>query len=327
MSTKELVLQYLLEEADRFVSGEELADRFAVSRTAIWKAVNQLRAEGYQVHSIPNRGYCLLSSNDILSAEGVKRYLKAKSLRLQYYKQITSTNTVLKTMAAEGAEEGLVLLAEEQSKGRGRLGRSFYSPPATGLYMSILLKPKEEAIKSVRLTTSAAVAVALALEELSGNETQIKWVNDIYMNEHKVCGILTEASVDCESGLMNYAVVGIGINTLKPEDGFPAELKKIAGSAFSNTETVSNLRCRLAASVLDRLMEFYRNPESDSCYTEYKKRSFLLGKNINILRQDQQPIPATAIDIDRDYSLIVRLRDGSTAKIQSGEVSVRRAEE
>ena len=326
MSTKTMLLQILRENENRYVSGSELAERLSVSRTAIWKAVGQLRAEGYRISSVQNKGHCLSSASDVLTAAGVETYLKTPGISVQYFREISSTNTVLKTMAAEGAKEGLVLIAEEQSGGKGRLGRSFYSPPGSGLYMSILLRPGTDAAQSTGITACAAVAVALAIEELSGKPTRIKWVNDIYMENRKVCGILTEASVDCESGRLNYAVVGIGINTLVPQNDFPEELKTIAGSAFSGDAVIPDLRCRLAATVIDRLMAYYRTPKEDDCFEEYRKRSFLLGKPVSIHRLDQESVPATAVDLDRDYALIVRLEDGSLQRINSGEVSVRPAD-
>ena len=326
MSTKTMLLQILRENENRYVSGSELAERLSVSRTAIWKAVGQLRAEGYRISSVQNKGHCLSSASDVLTVAGVETYLKTPGISVQYFREISSTNTVLKTMAAEGAKEGLVLIAEEQSGGKGRLGRSFYSPPGSGLYMSILLRPGTDAAQSTGITACAAVAVALAIEELSGKPTGIKWVNDIYMENRKVCGILTEASVDCESGRLNYAVVGIGINTLVPQNDFPEELKTIAGSAFSGDAAVPDLRCRLAAAVIDRLMAYYRTAKEDDCFEEYRKRSFLLGKPVSIHRLDQESVPATAVDLDRDSALIVQLEDGSLQRINSGEVSVRPAD-
>ena len=326
MSTKKQLLQILSENENRFISGSKLADRLAVSRTAIWKAIGQLRKEGYHISSVQNRGHCLTSGSDVLTAAGVEHYLKTPGISVSCYRKISSTNTVLKTMAAEGAKEGLVLIAEEQTGGKGRMGRRFYSPPGSGLYMSILLRPGKEASQSTNITACAAVAVALSIEELSGRPASIKWVNDIYMEKRKVCGILTEASIDCESGLLNYAVVGIGINTLVPDGDFPQDLKAIAGSAFSAENMVPDLRCRLAAAVIDKLLAFYQNPDTGNCYEEYKKRSFLLGKHVSILRPDKEAVPATAVDLDEDYALIVRFEDGSLQRINSGEVSIRPAD-
>ena len=192
--TKEDLLSLLWQNADAYIAGEELARRLSVSRTAVWKAIGQLRETGYNIESVSNRGYRLLSESDVLSEEGIRRHLKHQELKLQVYKTITSTNTVLKSLAAEGAPAGLVLIAEEQTAGRGRMGRSFYSPADSGLYLSLLLRPNVSAVEATRLTACAAVAVAETIEELSGRPAQIKWVNDIFVDGRKVCGILTEAS-------------------------------------------------------------------------------------------------------------------------------------
>ena len=196
--TREDLLAILWQSADAYISGEELAKRLAVSRTAVWKAVGQLRRDGYRIESVPNRGYRLLSDSDVLSEEGIRRHLQHQELQLQVYRTITSTNTVLKTLAAQNAPAGLALVAGEQTAGRGRLGRSFYSPADSGLYLSLLLRPHMSAVQATHLTACAAVAAAETIEELSGRPAQIKWVNDILVNGRKVCGILTEASIDCE---------------------------------------------------------------------------------------------------------------------------------
>ena len=229
---KDEVLSLLLRSPDGWLSGAALAKRLSVSRTAVWKAVEQLRAEGYEVESVTNKGYRLLPRGDLLSAQGVERYLKTPGLRLQYVPSLPSTNTALKAMAADGAPEGTVLIAGEQTAGRGRMGRSFYSPPDSGLYLSLLLRPDMSAVEATRLTACAAVAVAETIEALSGREAQIKWVNDILVDGRKVCGILTEASVDCENGMMRHVIIGIGVNTHVPKTDFPEELRSIAGAAF-----------------------------------------------------------------------------------------------
>ena len=240
--TKEDLLTLLWQNADAYISGEELARRLSVSRTAVWKAIGQLREAGYNIESVSNRGYRLLSESDVLSEEGIRRHLKHQELELQVYKTITSTNTVLKALAAEGAPAGLALIAGEQTAGRGRMGRSFYSPADSGLYLSLLLRPNVSAVEATRLTACAAVAVAETIEELSGRPAQIKWVNDIFVDGRKVCGILTEASVDCENGMMHYVIIGLGVNTRVPAGDFPEELKGIAGAAF-DANSIPELRC------------------------------------------------------------------------------------
>lgn len=320
--TKDAVLALLWQNADSWLSGEALAERLSVSRTAVWKAVEQLRAEGYAVESATNRGYRLCSQSDVLSEQGLLKYLRSPAITPQVLPVVSSTNTLLKSMAAEGAPEGTALLAGEQTAGRGRMGRSFYSPPGSGLYMSLLLRPQIPASEAVRITACAAVAVAEAVEELSGLETQIKWVNDVLVRGRKVCGILTEGSLDLESGGLSYAVVGIGINTAVPAGDFPPELRQTAGALFGD-EKPPELRCRLAAAVLDRLMDFYGRLDDPAIWEAYRRRSLVLGREISILAPGKEPEPAVALDLDTDYGLLVCLPDGSLRKLSSGEVSVR----
>ena len=323
MSLRERILEALMEAKGGFVSGEKLAARFGVSRAAVWKAVNALRKEAYEVEAVPKKGYRLISG-DVLSPEGILALLKTDfPYRPVCRRLVTSTNTELKELAAQGAEEGTVLLAEEQTAGRGRLGRSFYSPFGSGLYMSILLKPEQLPTKAARLTTMAACAAALAIEELTGRDVGIKWVNDLYMDGKKVCGILTEASMSLESGRLERAVVGIGVNLREPEGGFPPELRSIVGAVWGADCGETNLRNTLAARILDHFADYYLNQETDNCFLAYKQRSFLLGKEINILHPDGSHSPATALSVDRNYRLVVRLADGREALLNSGEVSVR----
>ncbi len=259
---------------------------------------------------------------DALSEEGVRRYLHADGLRLQVVPVISSTNTVLKRMAEEGAEEGFCLIAEEQTAGKGRMGRSFYSPAGSGLYLSVLLRPKLKAADAVNITACAAVAVAEAIESLGPVQAQIKWVNDVYVEGRKVCGILTEASLDSGTAAVNYLVVGIGINIRPPEGGFPADLQKIAGSVFGEEE-IPGLRCRLAAAVLDQLLGYYEHLQEKPWLEEYRKRSLVTGKEIRVLMPGKEPENGTAIGIGDDFSLLVQMEDGTLRRLNSGEVSIR----
>ncbi len=260
--------------------------------------------------------------NDVLNEEGVRRYLHADGLRLQVVPVISSTNTVLKRMAEEGAEEGFCLIAEEQTAGKGRMGRSFYSPAGSGLYLSVLLRPKLKAADAVNITACAAVAVAEAIESLAPVQAQIKWVNDVYVEGRKVCGILTEASLDSGTAAVNYLVVGIGINIRPPEGGFPADLQKIAGSVFGEEE-IPGLRCRLAAAVLDQLLGYYEHLQEKPWLEEYRKRSLVTGKEIRVLMPGKEPENGTAIGIGDDFSLLVQMEDGTLRRLNSGEVSIR----
>ena len=259
---------------------------------------------------------------DTLSEEGIRRYLKTEGLRMQVVPVITSTNTVLKRMAEEGAEEGFCLIAEEQTAGKGRMGRSFYSPAGSGLYLSVLLRPKLSAADAVNITACAAVAVAEAVESLAPVQARIKWVNDVYVEGRKVCGILTEASLDSATAAVNYLVVGIGVNTRPPEGGFPEELQETAGDAFGEA-SIPELRCRLAAAVLDRLLGYYEHLQERPWLEEYRKRSLVTGKEICILMPGKEPENGTAVGIADDCSLLVRMEDGNLRRLNSGEVSIR----
>ena len=261
-------------------------------------------------------------TDDVLREEIIRQYLRNDRLKLKVFDSITSTNTVLKAMAEEGAEEGLCLIAGEQTAGRGRLGRSFFSPPDSGLYMSLLLRPNLQAAEATSVTACAAVAVAKAIESLAPVKAEIKWVNDVFVDGRKACGILTEASVDGESGQVNYLVVGIGINVSVPIGGFPEELGSIAGPAFG-PESIPELRSRLAAEVLDRLTEYSSHLQKKECFEEYKRRSMVLGKRINILSPGKEPELATALDLAPDFALIVRIESGEIRRLNSGEVSIR----
>lgn len=323
MELKLEILKILEFNRGRYVKGSLIAEKLSVSRNAIWKNIKQLQEEGYQINAVRNLGYCLEDSNDILTAESISPYLwgKAKRFHLDVRKTVISTNTLAKEMAVNGAPEGTVIIATEQTEGRGRMGRSFYSPDSTGLYLSLILRPTLDLNDSLLITTSAAVAVAQAIERLTKNSVQIKWVNDLFMNDKKVCGILTEASLNIENGGLEYAVVGIGINAITKD--FPDDIKDIAGSIFSKSPTDMPIISVLAAEVLNNLSIFMDNLTDRDYLQEYKNRSFLIGKEILVLKGNEA-IPAKAIDIDDRARLVVEYTDGSKEALTSGEVSVRK---
>ena len=324
--TRVQILRILRERPDVFFSGEDLARRLGVSRTAVWKTVRQLRADGYPVEAVTNHGYRLLPDHDILSGEGVRRLLRHREILPRVFPSVTSTNTLLKSLAAEDAPAGTAVIAAAQTAGRGRLGRSFFSPEGSGLYLSLLLRPELRAEDAVAMTACAAVAAAQAIESVAPVRTGIKWVNDVLVNGRKVCGILTEASLDCENGRLKYMVVGIGINTRPPAKDYPEELREIAGAAFESGSGIPELRCRLAGELLNRLAECADRPGADEWFEEYRKRSLVLGKPVLVLSPGRNPERATALRLDRDYALVVQTEDGSIRRLNSGEVSIRPTE-
>ncbi len=323
MSVREDVLKIFENGRGEYFSGEELAVRLNVSRTAVWKAVRQLESEGYEFDAVSGRGYSLSKTCDVISKRGIEKHLgdDAKYFDINVYKTVTSTNTLLKEMAANGAAEGTVIVAAEQTAGKGRMSRRFVSPYGTGLYLSILLRPKINADEALFITTAAAVAVARTVEEVSGKSVGIKWVNDVFMDGRKICGILTEASFDMESGRLEYAICGIGVNILTPKGGFPEEIKNIAGAVFDEQPSF-DAKNRIAAGIIEKFTEYYKRLPEHAFFEEYKKRSVTAGKRITVLGSDE-PRSATAVEIDESCQLVVRYDDGSECALNSGEVSIR----
>lgn len=323
MGTKEKLLTILEEKKGVYFSGEELAEMLAVSRTAVWKAVNRLRCEGYEIDAVPNRGYRLGRGTDILSLPGIKRYLEpvCAGLKITVFPSVDSTNTRIREQAAAGAPEGLVVISGSQTKGKGRMGRSFFSPADTGVYISLLLRPPHySAQEAVKLTTMAAVAACEAIEKVSDQTAQIKWVNDIFIGGKKAAGILTEASFDLENNCLDHAVPGIGFNVYPPKGGFPKELESVAGAIFN--ELKEDGKNRLAAEFLNRFMTYYSTPEISLYPQRYRARCFVLGKAVRVLSASSQK-EAVALDVDEDCRLIVQYEDGTIEHLSSGEISVR----
>lgn len=288
---------------------------------------------------------------DILSASIIKEYLngQSKDLNIEIYPVLPSTNLALKEKASHSAPEGTVIIAEEQTMGRGRFGRKFFSPAKTGIYMSILLRPKLKPSDSTLITTAAAVAVSEAIEEITGEHTVIKWINDVWVKKtsadkySKICGILTEASLSSGSPYPDYIILGIGINVFEPENGFPTELSDIAASAINSAPSAEysvssltgtsqhsgcmhNIRSRIIASTLNKFMSYYPRLTERTFLLEYRRRSAVLGKKVKVIENTLCPdisYSATAIAIDDDCNLIVRLEDGTQKALYSGEISIR----
>ena len=325
MTGKQEVFQFLSEHKGEYLSGEELAGKLYISRNAVWKAIEALRKEGHEIEALTRRGYRLVASagdrepglrvnkEEILAAVKHKEFLPIVTV----LEQTESTNRVVKEMAMQGAAEGTLVAAVSQSSGRGRLGRSFFSPEG-GIYMSFLLRPKLPAEKAVLLTTAAAVSVARAIERVTGIRAGIKWVNDIFVSGKKVCGILTEAGIDFETGLPEYVVIGIGIN-VEPKE-LPKELVPIVGFLNDAAKKPVN-KSVLVAAIWDELAGIYPRLSEAEYMEEYRERSVLLNREVTVLDPSGY-YTAVVKDIDRDGHLIVE-KDGKTKFLASGEVSVK----
>lgn len=303
----------------RYVSGAELGQRLGVTRAAVSKAIAGLRREGYVIDSVPNRGHLLRVEPELLDRDAICSALADHPWTplLQVLPSVDSTNTRLKALAAAGAPHGTVLAADEQTGGRGRLGRTFDSPPGSGIYLSVLLRPLCRPETLLNLTAQAAVATRQAIRAVCGVDAGIKWVNDLVLGGKKICGILTELSLEAESGLVSYVVVGVGVNCSRPAEQFPPALRQTAGSIWSQTGLRVN-RNELTAAMIRALSAL---PALD-WQTEYRAACVNLGQAVQILAPGQPPRQGQALDVDADAALLVQTEAG-IERIQSGEVSVR----
>lgn len=327
MSVRDAVLAALNETPGVPRSGEALAAQLGVSRAAVWKAIETLRSEGVTIEAAPRRGYCLPVRHDLLTADAVSHALppdlRAVFPSLEVVPELPGTNAALRTRAEQGAAECSVLIAAAQTEGRGRAGRSFYSPPGTGLYLSLLLRPTLAAEQGPLLTALTAVAVCRAVETLFQVPLDIKWVNDLYHNGHKVCGILTEAAVDLESGGLWYVIVGVGFNLCSPPGGWPEELRGIAGGLFDGTPPPGS-RAQLAAAFLTEFQSLYASFDPQAFLPEYRRRQMLVGQEVQVLFPGQTPRLAVALGVDDAARLLVRYTDtGEETALHGGEVRAR----
>lgn len=250
-----------------------------------------------------------------LNDECIKRKLIYKLPRIDVYDCVGSTNTMMKELAKEGAEEFSVIIAASQKNGRGRMGRTFHSPKGSGIYMSILLRP-DERLNPLYITTYAAVCCAEVFEKITGKEASVKWVNDIYIHNKKVCGILTEASL----GENGYAILGIGVNVTEPEGGFPEDIKERAGALFE--KECACMREEVAAQMINEFINVYKNGKKEDLLRRYREKSLVIGKTIDVLENGKTE-QAEAIAIDDEFALIVKKADGRLYTLNSGDVSIK----
>lgn len=332
MKVSEEVLRTLQELQGKPVSGQAIADRLGVSRAAVWRAVESLRSKGAQVEGTTRRGYCL-GSSDILTEVSLRSHLSPGSpvSRIICLDTVDSTNTYAKRLALEGAGDGVLVVAEQQTGGRGRHGHSFLSPPGTGLYMTLLLRPTVELERFQMITIAAATAVCLALEDLSSLHPLIKWVNDIFLEQTdeapprlgKVCGILTEAVSDVESGQVESVAVGIGVNLTTRDFGG----LETAGALFPAGRPAEGPplgRAKLAAAIAERLMKFAKDLDNPELIGAYRQRSMLLGHELTYIQNGERR-RGRALGVDDQGGLVIQSLNeggevGGTEVLRSGEV-------
>lgn len=325
MSTKNSILKALRENGEQFISGEALSNSLNISRTAVWKAIKSLREEGYTIEAVTNRGYKLVRGDEFITEDSLRTFLppEYKNNKIFIYDTLDSTNSKAKHIALEGAEHGSVVIAMQQTGGRGRLGRSFFSP-RHGIYLSLIVKPTFDFSRSILVTSAAAVAVAEAVEKVCGRDAQIKWVNDVYLDGKKICGILTEGITDFETGQIDALIIGIGVNTTL--EGFPPELLDTVGAVEGDYS-----RSALAAEIISRTLHFSETLEDRTFIEAYKKKSIVLGKTIRVYKgglstdpaKQRTGVPAKVLDIDNDGGLMVIYSDGTRETLSTGEISIR----
>ena len=313
------ILRALKSHQGDYVSGEEIAQSLGVSRAAVWKGIASLRKEGYKISASTKKGYLLEKFSDVLSEKGILANLRpdTKVSQVFYLSKTDSTNNYAKRLAVEGGANGTLVVANCQTSGRGRHGHSFESPAGTGLYMSLIIRPKYDVEKFQMITIADAVAVCLAIEDLypeAKGALGIKWVNDVLMRGRKICGILTEAVTGFESGEVESVVTGIGINVSTKE----FDNAGTAGSIFVNEPVIFG-RDELCARVADYVMTFAENLNDPSIMQAYRERDILTGHDITFMKDDEKCYGHVE-GIDDNGGLIIKNKSGEIETLRSGEV-------
>lgn len=322
---KENVRSLLEAAGDQFLSGEEMSARLGITRAAVWKQVKKLREAGFTIEAVNNLGYRLVGKPDALDLTGIRELLGNHPWRdtVQVLETVDSTNSWAKREALQGAPHGSVFISDEQTGGRGRLGRSFVSPRGRGVYLSVLLRPQCAPAEVAHVTAMAAVATCDAVEQVCGIRPGIKWTNDLILREKKLTGILTEMSAEWESGTLEYLVIGIGVNCNHRETDFPEELRQKATSLYLETGQPVD-RNQMAARLMEALFRLSEDmlAKKAQWMEQYARDCITLGRPVKILRRDEVR-RAMAMGIDENGALLVRYDSGEEGVVFSGEVSIR----
>ena len=321
MEMKDKVLTFLKEQKE-YRSGEEISQKLGVTRAAVWKCIKKLQVEGYEIESSTKKGYRLMETPNIITAGEIKHDLKTQILgQTIYYKDVIgSTNNKAKELAREGAAEGMLVIADQQSSGKGRLGRIWESPAGTGIWMSLVLRPNILPQYASELTLVAGLSLCEVINEITGLEAKIKWPNDIVVNGKKVCGILTEMSAEMEG--INYIILGVGVNVNMSY--FPETLPYASSLAIEGKGEY----CRRAIiqGFLERFegdyIKYKKQLSLEAFLERYEKSCITLHKKVKLIMGDTEII-ADAESISKEGALVVLLEDGTRQEVVSGEVSVR----
>lgn len=319
---KEEILR-LLRSADGYISGQELCNRFGVSRTAVWKAINQLKEAGYEIEAQQNKGYRLMAAPDLMTEAEIKSLMHTEwvAKEVLYFDTIDSTNTKAQELAEKGYPSGTLVVADKQESGKGRRGRSWVSPYGTGIFMTLMIKPDINPNNASMLTLVAALAVAKAITSVTGEEALIKWPNDIVVNGKKVCGILTE--MNAQFDYINHIVVGIGINV--HNESFPEEISQMASSLMIEAGGKRFHRAQIIAETMSYFEQYYdtflKTQDLSALVREYDELLVNRNKSVRVL-DPKEPFDGKAMGITPKGELIVETWE-SRKLVSSGEVSVR----
>lgn len=319
---KEEILR-LLRSTDGYISGQELCNRFGVSRTAVWKAINQLKEAGYEIEAQQNKGYRLMAAPDLMTEAEIKSLMHTDwvAKEVLYFDTIDSTNTKAQELAEKGYPSGTLVVADKQESGKGRRGRSWVSPSGTGIFMTLMIKPDINPNNASMLTLVAALAVAKAITSVTGEEALIKWPNDIVVNGKKVCGILTE--MNAQFDYINHIVVGIGINV--HNESFPEEISQMASSLMIEAGGKRFHRAQIIAETMSYFEQYYdtflKTQDLSALVREYDELLVNRNKSVRVL-DPKEPFDGKAMGITSKGELIVDTWE-SRKQVSSGEVSVR----
>lgn len=319
---KEEILR-LLRSADGYISGQELCNRFGVSRTAVWKAINQLKEAGYEIEAQQNKGYRLMAAPDLMTEAEIKSLMHTEwvAKEVLYFDTIDSTNTKAQELAEKGYPSGTLVVADKQESGKGRRGRSWVSPSGTGIFMTLMIKPDINPNNASMLTLVVALAVAKAITSVTGEEALIKWPNDIVVNGKKVCGILTE--MNAQFDYINHIVVGIGINV--HNESFPEEISQMASSLMIEAGGKRFHRAQIIAETMSYFEQYYdtflKTQDLSALVREYDELLVNRNKSVRVL-DPKEPFDGKAMGITPKGELIVDTWE-SRKLVSSGEVSVR----
>ncbi len=319
------ILRLLRKHPSVFLSGEEISHRLKVTRTAVWKRVKHLRTLGYEIEALTRSGYRLIRSPDLLTPSEVKPILRTKWMgkKIHYFHTIDSTNSMAYQLALKGAREGEVVIAESQKKGRGRLGRHWFSPPSLNLYLSVILRPKIPPHQASLITLMAAVATADAIQKFSGLLPLIKWPNDILLRNRKVAGLLNE--IHSEMDRIHFVILGIGVNLNMDEKMFSKEIRAVATSLKKEMgQTIS--RKAFLQSLLQELEEGYAiflKEGGTAVLKAWRERAQIKGRKIKVTSFGETLV-GIAVDVDSDGALILKTEDGSQKRIVAGDIEYKK---